>query len=401
MDGAFDADGLAPGPNLSSAAPRGWNLSSTPLWATPGQAARAVSAAVITLLGLVGNGLLLHRLRCGGCCCAGRFARRRKVDFLLAHLAAADLYGCGLALLAQLPPADGQPGEAAAAAAAAAGWPSGDATCRLFRLLQGSGLLAPAHMLVLLALERRRVARAPPQPPLPPAPTPAPARGALAALGWLLALLLALPQAFVYRLAPAPGAARCLSVWPQRPPWHGRAYAVYGALTSFVAPACLLGGTCGRLLGASRAQEQQGQAQPGARRAPRSLPRARARALQLTVALAALFALCGFPRVVLELAWAFACPDGAAEAARATLGGLLAAANCALNPFVCLVFRSQRPWARRLQSSLCRCPDGQPRRRAPRRHRPPPQGAAERPGRWLCPCQIPLLNPLTENATKT
>ncbi|XP_066468649.1 probable G-protein coupled receptor 150 [Tiliqua scincoides] len=379
----FNPDYAALGPNLSSAPHPGWNvnLSFPSPSATPG---RTVSAAAILLLALVGNGLLLHRLRCGGwCCCAGRFGRRRKMDFLLTHLAVADLYGCGLLLLSQLPPA-------AEAERGDAEWPAGDAACRLLRFLQGSGVLAPAHMLVLIALERSHVASGPPQ----PQPSLLPARGALAAMGWLLALLLALPQAFVHTRAPPHQGGGCLSVFPQRPRWHGQVFAVYGAVVGFVAPACLLGGTCGRLLSAlsaSRAKEEDG-AGGSARLSPRCLPRARARALQLTLALAALFALCGFPRFVLELGAAFASPESssaAAREARASLGSLLAATNGALNPYVCLLFHSQRPWARRLQQSLCRCPDGHPRRRAPHRHRPPPppQALTDRAGLWFCPCQ--------------
>nr|XP_034956135.1 probable G-protein coupled receptor 150 [Zootoca vivipara] len=381
MEDSFNPDTLAVGPNLSGIAIPGWNLNFSSHGATLGQpSARTLSAGAILLLALVGNGLLLHRLRCGGCCCGSRFGRRRKMDFLLAHLAIADLYGCGLVLLSQLPPADVEPGQTA--------WPAGDATCRLLWLLQGSGLLAPSHMLVLIAIERHHMVRGPAHPPL----SFLPARGALAALGWLLALLLALPQAFVYRLAPLESGGRCLSIFAQRPRWHGQTYAVYWAVAGFVAPACLLGGTCGRILsalGGAPGAKNDDDAEPS-RAAPRSLPRARARALQLTLALAMLFALCGFPRFLLELALAFASSEssgGATDEARAALGSIMAATNSALNPYVCLLFHSHGPWARRLQRSLCRCPDGQPRRRARHRHRPPPQAAAERPGRWLCPCQ--------------
>ncbi|XP_077792333.1 putative G-protein coupled receptor 150 isoform X1 [Podarcis muralis] len=420
MEDTFNPDSLAVGPNLSGIAIPGWNLNLSSPGATLGQpSARTLSAGAILLLALVGNGLLLHRLRCGGCCCGARFGRRRKMDFLLAHLAIADLYGCGLVLLSQLPPAVVEPGQAA--------WPAGDATCRLLWFLQGSGLLAPSHMLVLIAIERHHMVRGPAHPPL----SFLPARGALAALGWLLALLLALPQAFVYRLAPPEAGGRCLSIFAQRPRWHGQTYAVYWAVAGFVAPACLLGGTCGRILsalggapgakddyddaepsrGAAGSGRHYGAELPGASAAPRpppplllrllpvakcalpsppaprSLPRARARAVQLTLALATLFALCGFPRFLLELALAFASSEGADEA-RAALGSIMAATNSALNPYVCLLFHSHGPWARRLQRRLCRCPDGQPRRRARHRHRPPPpQAAVERPGRWLCPCQ--------------
>ncbi|XP_070592441.1 probable G-protein coupled receptor 150 [Erythrolamprus reginae] len=422
MDDASEPDSRAPGANLSSLQHPAWNLnlSSSPTrWASPGQPGQTIAAGAILALALVGNCLLLYRLRCGGCCCCGgRFRRRRKMDFLLAHLAVADIYGCGLALLSQLPPADdervAEPGDA--------GWPAGDATCRLLRFLQGSGLLAPSHMLVLIALERRRLAPGPPPPAQESSPPPfVLARSALAALGWLLALLLALPQLFVYRLVPSQSGGRCLSVFPQLPRWHGQAYAVYEAVAGFVAPACLLVRTCSHIvaaLGASGAEEeepsQEGPAGPcrlelpgvagpspplllrllplskcasRSPSAPRSLPRARVRALQLTLALAALFALCGFPRFILEVGLAFASPDAATHEARTTLRNMIAATNSALNPYVCLLFHSYRPWARRLQRSLCRCPDGQPRRRARHQQRLSPREAADRAELWLCPCQ--------------
>ncbi|KAL7988891.1 hypothetical protein Chor_007810 [Crotalus horridus] len=421
MDDALEPNSQALGANLSSPQHPAWNLnlSFPSRWALAGQSAQTIGAGTIMLLALVGNCLLLYRLRCGGCCCGGRFRRRRKMDFLLAHLAIADLYGCGLALLSQLPPAEddhvAEPGDA--------GWLAGDTTCRLLRFLQGSGLLAPSHMLVLIALERQRLAKGPP-PPQESLPPFVLARSALVALGWLLALLLALPQLFVYRLAPSQPGGRCLSIFPQLPRWHGQIYAVYEAIMGFVAPACLLGRTCSRILAilsASGAEEEEpsqegpggsagpsrvelpgvaGPAPPLLLRllpiskcasrspsAPQSLPRARIRALQLTLALAALFALCGFPRFVLELGLAFAFPEGATQEARTTLSNMMAATNSAINPYVCLLFHSYQPWARRLQRSLCRCPNGQPRRQARHRQRLSPRAAADRAELWLCPCQ--------------
>lgn len=421
MADALEPDSQAPGANLSSLQLPAWNLNlSLPSrWALPGQPAQTIGAAAIMLLALVGNCLLLYRLRCGRCCCGGRLRRRRKMDFLLAHLAIADLYGCGLALLSQLPPAEDE----RVAEPGGAGWAAGDATCRLLRFLQGSGLLAPSHMLVLIALERQRLAMGPP-PPQESLPPFVLSRSALAALGWLLALLLALPQLFVYRLAPSQAGGRCLSVFPQLPRWHGQVYAVYEAITGFVAPACLLVRTCSRIvatLGNSGVEEEEpSQEGPGGSAgpcglelpgvagpspplllrllpiskcasrspsAPRSLPRARMRALQLTLALAALFALCGFPRFILELGLAFASPEASTHEARTTLSNMMAATNSAVNPYVCLLFHSYRPWARRLQRSLCRCPDGQPRRQARHRQRLSPRAAADRAELWLCPCQ--------------
>ncbi|XP_072717053.1 probable G-protein coupled receptor 150 [Ciconia boyciana] len=196
--------------------PAGLNLSG-PGAPAPRPGPRAAGAAAVLLLALVGNGLVLRRL------CGGRPRRRR--DLLLGHLALADLAGCGLALLPRL----------AAELRGPAGPPPGAAACRLLPLLQRCGPLASAHGLVLLALERHRPAL--------------PARG-LAALGWLLAPLLALPQAFAFRPAPRPGGPRCRSVFEELPRWQGLAFAAYGAATGFLAPAALLCWACARSLAA-------------------------------------------------------------------------------------------------------------------------------------------------------
>ncbi|XP_024062389.2 LOW QUALITY PROTEIN: probable G-protein coupled receptor 150 [Terrapene carolina triunguis] len=416
MGDPFSLDGLSPVLNLSSALQPGWslNLSSSPgdrRWPSLSRQVRVISATAILLLGLLGNCLVLHRLCCCGCC--GRGRRRRKMDFLIAHLALADLYGCGLALLSHL-----------AAELLGAAWPAGDAACRLLKLLQGSGLLASSNVLVLIAMERHHVVRRPADPPLP-------AR-ALAALGWLLALLLALPQAFVFRLASRPGGSRCLSIFEQLPRWHGQAYGVYGAATGFLAPVSLLCWAYGRILLALWAAQEEkppaarGEGGSGRRRgrpaarplllrlpaASCPMPRARVKTLQLTLVLIALFALCRLPRFVLELSMAFG-PGGEAPAAaglreaRAALG-IVAVTNSALNPYAYLLFQSHRPWARRLQRSLCSAgpgptcccpgPEGEPRRRpnhrAPHRHRPkdgPPPGAQR--AAFCTPVQPPGSGP--------
>ncbi|XP_059580998.1 probable G-protein coupled receptor 150 [Alligator mississippiensis] len=325
-------------------------------WAPPSEQARVAAAAAVLLLAVAGNGLVLHRLR--GCCGSGR-RRRRKMDFLIAHLALADLYGCGLSLLAP-------------ELLAAAPWPAGDAACRLLRLLQGSGPAASAHVLVLLALERQHVVSRPARPPLP--------SRALAALGWGLALLLALPHAFAFGLAAAPGGARCLCTLERPPRWPARLFAAYGAVSGFLAPAALLAWAYGRIVLAAGQQQR-----PGPELGPPApMPRARVKTLQLTLVLMALFALCRLPRCLLQLGRAL----GAARGGPPATLRIVAAANSALNPFAYLLFQSQRPWARRLQRSLCpaapappccrRCClrlDGPARRRAPHRPRPrpPPQ----------------------------
>ncbi|KAM6227872.1 putative G-protein coupled receptor 150 [Spheniscus humboldti] len=306
--------------------PAGLNLSASgappPL---PGP--RAAWAGAVLLLALVGNGLVLRRL------CGGRPRRLR--DLLVGHLALADLAGCGLALLPRL----------AAELRGAAG-PPGAAACRLLPLLQRCGTLASAHGLVLLALERHRPAL--------------PARR-LAALGWLLAPLLALPQAFAFRPAPRPGGPRCRSVFEELPRWQGLAFAAYGAATGFLAPAGLLCWACARSLAALGAARRQRRRAAGGGRRRGGLPgaggggvlrRSRARALRLPLVLAAVFVLCRLPRCALELGLASAPGGGGRREALAALG-VVAAANSAINPYACLLLHSRRPAARRLRRGLC------------------------------------------------
>lgn len=337
----MEQDPLPPGLNLSAPG------ATSPL---PGP--RAAWAGSVLLLALVGNGLVLRRL-CGG-------QPRRRRDLLVGHLALADLAGCGLALLPRL----------AAELRGSAG-PPGAAACRLLPLLQRSGPLASAHGLVLLALERHR-------PALP--------AGALAALGWLLAPLLALPHAFAFTPAPRPGGSRCRSVFEELPRWHGLAFAVYGAATGFLAPAGLLCWACARSLTARR-QRMPG---PGG-----GLSRGRARALRLPLVLAGLFALCRLPRCAAELGLASA-PGGGRRELLAALA-IVAAANSAVNPFACLLLHSRRPGPRRLRRDLpgtgtaaaaacCCCPglDGQGRRGATLRR--PLRRRAGSPGTLAARC---------------
>ncbi|KAM9587501.1 putative G-protein coupled receptor 150 [Morphnus guianensis] len=272
---------------------------------------RAAGAGAVLLLALAGNGLVLRRL--WGC------RPRRRRDLLVGHLALADLAGCGLALLPRL----------AAELRGPAGAP-GPTACRLLPLLQRCGPLASAHGLVLLALERRRPAL--------------PARG-LAALGWLLAPLLALPQAFVFRPAPRPGEPPCRSVFEELPPWQGLAFAAYGAATGFLAPAGLLCWACARsltALGAARRPPARGRRRRRPARSGGGLPRGRARMLRLPLVLAALFAVCRLPRCAMELGLASAPGGGGGRREALAALGIVAAANSALNPYACLLLHGRR-----------------------------------------------------------
>ncbi|XP_029416917.1 probable G-protein coupled receptor 150 isoform X2 [Nannospalax galili] len=248
MEDPFSPSALPLAPNLSAPIPPSWGLNLTSGQGVPGPQppprgppshwTRLLFLGIILAAAVAGNTTVLYRLCCGA---GGSWAgpKRRKMDFLLVQLAAADLYACGGTALAQLAwELLGEPRPAA-----------GHLACRVSQLLQASGRGASAHLVALIALERQRTVRRPQGPALP-------AR-ALASLGWLLALLLALPPTFVVRWDTRPpppssgawrGERRCRSIFAPLPRWHLQVYALYEAIVGFAAPVAVMGVACGHLL---------------------------------------------------------------------------------------------------------------------------------------------------------
>ncbi|XP_059775375.1 probable G-protein coupled receptor 150 [Balaenoptera ricei] len=373
MEDPFSPSTPEPAPNLSVPISLGWglNLTSgqgapvpgpppTPPSGPPSRRVRLVFLGVILVVTVAGNATVLCRL-CGG---GGPWAgpKRRKMDFLLVQLALADLYACGGTALSQLAwELLGEPRRAAS-----------DLACRFVHLLRASGHSASAHLVALIALERQRAVRRPQGPPLP-------AR-ALAALGWLLALLLALPPAFVVRggapsqppaAPPAarawPGERRCRDIFAPLPRWHLMVYALYEAVAGFVAPVAVMGIAGSRLLCAWRQRPPQApsaaaprSASPGQAPAPNALPRAKVQSLKMSLVLALLFVGCELPYFAARLAatWSSGTVgDWEAEDLAVALR-LLGVANSALNPFVYLFFQAgdcqlRRRWRRRLGAVCC------------------------------------------------
>ncbi|KAM6148601.1 putative G-protein coupled receptor 150 [Erethizon dorsatum] len=368
MEDPFSPATLPPAPGLQN-----WGLNLTsgqgasvpePPPPSPGPLSlrvRLVFLGVILVAAVAGNSTVLCRL-CGGGPWAG--PKRRKMDFLLVHLAAADLYACGSTALSQLAWAllgDPRPAER-------------DLACRFVQLLQASGRGASTHLVALIALERQRAVRCPQSPPLP-------AR-ALAALGWLLSLMLALPPTFVVRGDPAPpspppaaphaarawpGERRCRGIFAPLPRWHLQVYALYEAVAGFAAPVAVMGVACGHLLCFWWQRRPQFPAagapcsvSPGRATARSVLPRAKVQSVKMSLVLSLLFVGCELPYFAARLAAAWSpgpAGDWEADGLAAALR-VVSAANSALNPLVYLFFQEgegplRRRLRRRLGSTCC------------------------------------------------
>nr|XP_004651670.2 probable G-protein coupled receptor 150 [Jaculus jaculus] len=349
MDDPFSPSALPAAPNLSAPLLPNWGLNLTSgspppsSRGPPSHRVRLVFLGVIVVAAVTGNCTVLCRL-CGG---AWAGPKRRQMDLLLAQLAVADLCACGGAALSQLAwHVLGDPRVAV-----------GDWACRFAQLLRVSGRGASAHLVALIALERRRAVRRPQGPPLP-------AR-ALATVGWLLALLLALPSTFAVRwdaatplptVSPAAragsGERRCRGIFAPQARWHLQAFALYEALVGFAAPVAVMGVACGHLLCfwwrrrrprvPREAAAPRSPATPARVLAPSALPRARVQSLKMCLALALLFVGCELPGFAAGLAAAWSsgpAGDWEGEDPAAALR-VVGVANSALDPFVYLFFQA-------------------------------------------------------------
>lgn len=358
MEDPFSPSTLSPVSNLSLPIRQSWSLNLTskqgasvpgpqpPPPGPPSHRIHLVFLGIILAASVAGNTTVLCRL-CGSSSRPWLGPKRRKMDFLLVQLAAADLYASGGTALSQLAwELLGDPRPAL-----------GDLACRLSQLLQTSGRGASAHLVALIALERQLAVRGPQGPQLP-------AR-ALAALSWLLALLLALPPTFVVRWeAPPsstasawPGEHRCGGIFAPLPRWHLQVYALYEAIVGFAAPVAILGVSCGHLLcvwwrrGSQASVAGMPWSASMARASlPSALPRAKVQSLKMSLTLALLFVACDLPYFAARLAAAWSLGPGGDWEGESLVAAMrvVEVANSAVNPLVYLFFQTGdcRLWRR-------------------------------------------------------
>ncbi|XP_053310312.1 probable G-protein coupled receptor 150 [Spea bombifrons] len=307
---------------------------------------RVITLAVIFAVSLVGNSVVLYKI------CSGK-DKKRKINFLITHLALADLYVSVMTLFSQM-----------VWELMEDEWLIGDVACRIFKVFQVSGLIASSNIIAIVAIERHHVI-------MNPLSTPLPTR-CFAVLGWLLSLLLSIPQAFVFKLSYTEKGYRCQNVFGKLPKWHFQAYIIYSSVNVFFLPLCVLtvaysrilwvilrksnapknpkhqNGQCG--LRDSHSQTSKKPLRPVAINS--CIPRAKVKTLKMTLVIIILFIVCGLPYFIVEMKVAFGTITGLDEEVIAVLG-IFVVTNSAVNPYVYLFFRTNNMFLRRLEKKVC------------------------------------------------
>ncbi|KAM4707149.1 putative G-protein coupled receptor 150 [Discoglossus pictus] len=307
---------------------------------------RIITMTIIFAVALVGNVIVLYKI------CSGK-DKKRKINFLITHLALADLYVSVVTLLSQIvwELLDDE-------------WLLGDVACKIFKVLQVSGLMASSNIIAIVALERHHVI-------MNPLNTPLPTR-CMAAMGWLLSLLLSIPQAFVFKVIYNGHGYRCHNVFGQLPKWHFQAYIIYSSVTVFFLPFCILVLAYSRILWVIWRKGQRAKApkpqngncehnlsQKSVTKKPLRLvatnsciPRAKVKTLKMTLVIIILFIVCGLPYFIVEMKVAFGTITGLDGEVMAVLG-IFVVTNSAVNPYVYLFFRTNNVHLRRLEKNVC------------------------------------------------
>ncbi|CAH2297048.1 probable G- coupled receptor 150 [Pelobates cultripes] len=307
---------------------------------------RIIIMTIIFVVALVGNTVVLYKICCGK-------DKKRKINFLITHLALADLYVSVVTLLSQI-----------IWELLEDEWLLGDVACRIFKVVQVSGLIASSNIIAIVALERHDVI-------MNPLSTPLPTRY-FAAIGWLLSVLLAIPQAFVFKLTTVEQGHRCQNVFGQLPRWHFQAYIIYNSVNVFFLPFCILMVTYSRILwviwrkgnesqhpkdlkgdGGLLNNRAQATKRPMRLVAINScIPRAKVKTLKMTLVIIILFIVCELPYFVVEMKVAFGTITGLDEQVMAVLG-IFVVTNSAVNPYVYLFFRTNNVLLSRLEKKVC------------------------------------------------
>ncbi|KAM8960799.1 putative G-protein coupled receptor 150 [Pelodytes ibericus] len=305
-----------------------------------------IALAIILVVSLVGNSVVLYMTCCGK---AKNNKIKKKVNFLFANLAVADLFVSIMAyfatILMELMDYE---------------WLAGDVFCRIYKTFQISALLASSNMIVIIALQRQHVIKNPLKKPLP--------TRICVVTGWLLAFLFSIPVPIVFRLQVTEHGYRCKSIFAQLPEWHYQVYTMYYLVTAFFLPFCILIVAYSRILWVIW-RKSNTRRYPKLEQENCQLPSnqswkvlstnscihgARVKTLKMSLVIITLFMVCELPYFIVESSLAFGANMKLRGKARAVLDTLLVI-NSAINPYVYLFFTNHNLVVRTLAKNACFC----------------------------------------------
>ncbi|XP_062925198.1 probable G-protein coupled receptor 150 [Mobula hypostoma] len=296
---------------------------------------RIISVTVIFTLAFMGNLAVVYKI------CGSR-RKTRKIDFLVANLAAADLCVSIMTLLSQV-----------VWEMLEDAWLVGDLACRFSKVFQVFGLIASSNIIATIASERHHATVNPRDSPFP--------TNILTIMSWICALIFAAPQTFIFTLTTQEGNGKCLNTFSQMPKWHFQMFTIFGAITVFFTPFCILCVAFIRILWTvwKRASFIENCAMEAQRNgfiptiAPRSsIPRAKIKTLKMTLVIIISFIICRLPYFILEMKVAFGTITEA-DTDLITVLGILVVSDSAVNPYVYLFFRTDNVHLRRLEKRVC------------------------------------------------
>ncbi|KAM8960797.1 putative G-protein coupled receptor 150 [Pelodytes ibericus] len=305
-----------------------------------------IALVIILVVSLVGNSVVLY-MTCGGK--AKKNKIKKKVNFLYANLAVADLFVSIMAyfatILMELMDYE---------------WLAGDVFCRIYKTFQISALYASSNMIVIIALQRQHVIKNPLKKPLP--------TRICVVTGWLLAFLCSIPFPIVFRLQVTEHGYECTDIFAQLPKWHFQAYTMYYLVTAFFLPFCILTVAYIRILWVIWRKsntrrypklEQENCQLPSNQSLKVSstnscIHRARVKTLKMSLVIITLFMVCELPYIIAGGAVAFEIITEPNEKIIAVLDIFLVI-NSSINPYVYLFFTNHNLAIMAFAKNECFC----------------------------------------------
>uniref|UniRef100_A0A3Q2XJY7 Type II GnRH receptor n=1 Tax=Hippocampus comes TaxID=109280 RepID=A0A3Q2XJY7_HIPCM len=179
-------------------------------------------------------------------------------------------------------------------------WYAGDVLCKLLCFLKLFAMHSAAFILIVVSLDRYRAILHPLD------SLDAGLRNKrMLLVAWMLSLLLASPQLFIFRAIKAEGAdfTQCASHGSFRHRWQGTAYNMFHFVTLYVFPLLVMTFCYGRIL--AKITGQMRKSKDGERCLRRSgkdqIPRARMKTLKMSIVIVSSFVICWTPYYLLGI----------------------------------------------------------------------------------------------------